>query len=100
MRKSHEAREKLLHLGIFRQVDVLIDTCQGTCQRVESPWLSQVTEQWWGWIEVAPEGFPEKSWEVVVCLTEGAGFLCLAKIQYFLNPELHRGSENDSEGES
>ncbi|XP_023380608.1 sorting and assembly machinery component 50 homolog [Pteropus vampyrus] len=31
MRKSHEAREKLLRLGIFRQVDVLIDTCQGTC---------------------------------------------------------------------
>ncbi|XP_032973328.1 sorting and assembly machinery component 50 homolog isoform X1 [Rhinolophus ferrumequinum] len=29
MRKSHEAREKLLRLGIFRQVDVLIDTCQG-----------------------------------------------------------------------
>ncbi|KAM4670319.1 sorting and assembly machinery component 50 homolog isoform 2-T2 [Amazona ochrocephala] len=29
MRKSHEAREKLLCLGIFRQVDVLIDTCQG-----------------------------------------------------------------------
>lgn len=31
MRKSHEAREKLLRLGIFRQVDVLIDTCQGRC---------------------------------------------------------------------
>ncbi|RMC02950.1 hypothetical protein DUI87_20143 [Hirundo rustica rustica] len=29
MRKSHEAREKLLRLGIFRQVDVLIDTCRG-----------------------------------------------------------------------
>ncbi|KAG6934982.1 SAMM50 sorting and assembly machinery component, partial [Chelydra serpentina] len=29
MRKSHEAREKLLRLGIFRQVEVLIDTCQG-----------------------------------------------------------------------
>ncbi|XP_036617594.1 sorting and assembly machinery component 50 homolog [Trichosurus vulpecula] len=29
MRKAHEAREKLLRLGIFRQVDVLIDTCQG-----------------------------------------------------------------------
>lgn len=29
MRKSHEARERLLRLGIFRQVDVLIDTCQG-----------------------------------------------------------------------
>ncbi|KAJ8791788.1 hypothetical protein J1605_020510 [Eschrichtius robustus] len=29
MRRSHEAREKLLRLGIFRQVDVLIDTCQG-----------------------------------------------------------------------
>lgn len=29
MRKSHEAREKLLRLGIFRQVDVLIDTCHG-----------------------------------------------------------------------
>nr|KAF6277550.1 hypothetical protein mPipKuh1_015358 [Pipistrellus kuhlii] len=29
MRKSHEAREKLLRLGIFKQVDVLIDTCQG-----------------------------------------------------------------------
>lgn len=31
MRRSHEAREKLLRLGIFKQVDVLIDTCQGTC---------------------------------------------------------------------
>ncbi|XP_029455983.1 sorting and assembly machinery component 50 homolog isoform X4 [Rhinatrema bivittatum] len=29
MRKSHEAREKLLRLGIFRQVEVLIDTCEG-----------------------------------------------------------------------
>lgn len=29
MRKSHEAREKLLRLGIFRHVEVLIDTCQG-----------------------------------------------------------------------
>nr|XP_048681095.1 sorting and assembly machinery component 50 homolog isoform X2 [Caretta caretta] len=29
MRKSHEAREQLLRLGIFRQVEVLIDTCQG-----------------------------------------------------------------------
>lgn len=29
MRRSHEAREKLLRLGIFRQVDVLIDTCHG-----------------------------------------------------------------------
>ncbi|TRZ17857.1 hypothetical protein HGM15179_009265 [Zosterops borbonicus] len=29
MKKSHEAREKLLRLGIFRQVDVLIDTCHG-----------------------------------------------------------------------
>ncbi|KAM6384136.1 sorting and assembly machinery component 50 homolog isoform 3-T3 [Alca torda] len=29
MRKSHEARERLLRLGIFRQVEVLIDTCQG-----------------------------------------------------------------------
>ncbi|MBZ3891808.1 Sorting and assembly machinery component 50-like protein [Sciurus carolinensis] len=29
MRKSHEASEKLLHLGIFRQVDILIHTCQG-----------------------------------------------------------------------
>lgn len=31
MRRSHEAREKLLRLGIFRQVDVLIDTCHGRC---------------------------------------------------------------------
>ncbi|XP_035280364.1 sorting and assembly machinery component 50 homolog A isoform X1 [Anguilla anguilla] len=29
MKKSHEARAKLLRLGIFRQVEVLIDTCQG-----------------------------------------------------------------------
>lgn len=29
MRRAHEAREKLLRLGIFRQVDVLIDTCHG-----------------------------------------------------------------------
>lgn len=29
MWKSHEASEKLLRLGIFRQVDVLMDTCQG-----------------------------------------------------------------------
>lgn len=36
MRKSHEAREKLLRLGIFRQVDVLIDTCQGTRRGVVS----------------------------------------------------------------
>ncbi|KAG9461340.1 hypothetical protein GDO78_017206, partial [Eleutherodactylus coqui] len=28
MRKSHEAREKLLRLGVFRQVEVLVDTCQ------------------------------------------------------------------------
>ncbi|KAM4035653.1 sorting and assembly machinery component 50 homolog [Anomaloglossus baeobatrachus] len=28
MRKSHEAREKLLRMGIFRQVEVLVDTCQ------------------------------------------------------------------------
>ncbi|OWK03942.1 SAMM50 [Cervus elaphus hippelaphus] len=34
MRKSHEAREKLLRLGIFRQVDVLIDTCQGRAEKV------------------------------------------------------------------
>lgn len=31
MRRSHETREKLLRLGIFRQVDVLIDTCHGRC---------------------------------------------------------------------
>ncbi|KAJ8245532.1 hypothetical protein GJAV_G00271740 [Gymnothorax javanicus] len=29
MKKSHEAREKLLRLGIFRQVEVVIDTSQG-----------------------------------------------------------------------
>ncbi|XP_075458893.1 sorting and assembly machinery component 50 homolog isoform X1 [Ascaphus truei] len=29
MRKSHEARERLLRLGIFRQVEVLIDTSEG-----------------------------------------------------------------------
>uniref|UniRef100_A0A1B8Y363 Bacterial surface antigen (D15) domain-containing protein n=1 Tax=Xenopus tropicalis TaxID=8364 RepID=A0A1B8Y363_XENTR len=29
MRKSHEAREKLLRLGVFRNVEVLIDTCEG-----------------------------------------------------------------------
>ncbi|CAJ0964025.1 unnamed protein product [Ranitomeya imitator] len=27
MRKSHEAREKLLRMGIFREVEVLVDTC-------------------------------------------------------------------------
>lgn len=30
MRKSHEARQKLLRLGIFRKVEVVIDTSQGT----------------------------------------------------------------------
>uniref|UniRef100_A0A8K9XYJ3 POTRA domain-containing protein n=1 Tax=Oncorhynchus mykiss TaxID=8022 RepID=A0A8K9XYJ3_ONCMY len=30
MRRAHEARQKLLRLGIFRQVDVVIDTSQGT----------------------------------------------------------------------
>ncbi|XP_048863422.1 sorting and assembly machinery component 50 homolog B [Brienomyrus brachyistius] len=29
MKKSHEAREKLLHLGIFRKVEVVIDTSEG-----------------------------------------------------------------------
>ncbi|XP_048405332.1 sorting and assembly machinery component 50 homolog isoform X3 [Stegostoma tigrinum] len=29
MKKSHEARERLLRLGIFRNVEVLIDTAQG-----------------------------------------------------------------------
>ncbi|KAG9329031.1 hypothetical protein JZ751_008362 [Albula glossodonta] len=29
MKKSHEARQKLLRLGIFRQVEVVIDTAQG-----------------------------------------------------------------------
>uniref|UniRef100_W5ND31 Sorting and assembly machinery component 50 homolog, like n=1 Tax=Lepisosteus oculatus TaxID=7918 RepID=W5ND31_LEPOC len=29
MKKSHEAREKLLRLGIFRQVEVVIDTSEG-----------------------------------------------------------------------
>ncbi|KAM8974549.1 sorting and assembly machinery component 50 homolog isoform 1-T1 [Pelodytes ibericus] len=29
MRKSHEARENLLRMGVFRQVEVLIDTTQG-----------------------------------------------------------------------
>ncbi|MBZ3887751.1 Sorting and assembly machinery component 50-like protein [Sciurus carolinensis] len=29
MRKSHEASEKLLYLGIFGQVNILIHTCQG-----------------------------------------------------------------------
>lgn len=33
MRKSHEARQKLLRLGIFRRVEVVIDTSRGT----ESP---------------------------------------------------------------
>uniref|UniRef100_A0A8C8IRS8 Uncharacterized protein n=1 Tax=Oncorhynchus tshawytscha TaxID=74940 RepID=A0A8C8IRS8_ONCTS len=28
MRRAHEARQKLLRLGIFRQVDVVIDTSQ------------------------------------------------------------------------
>lgn len=30
MRKSHEARQKLLRLGIFRKVEVVIDTSRGT----------------------------------------------------------------------
>lgn len=30
MRKSHEARQKLLRLGIFRRVEVVIDTSRGT----------------------------------------------------------------------
>ncbi|MED6266077.1 Sorting and assembly machinery component 50 A, partial [Characodon lateralis] len=29
MRRSHEARQKLLRLGIFRKVEVVIDTSQG-----------------------------------------------------------------------
>nr|XP_023668455.1 sorting and assembly machinery component 50 homolog [Paramormyrops kingsleyae] len=29
MKKSHDAREKLLHLGIFRKVEVVIDTSEG-----------------------------------------------------------------------
>lgn len=29
MRKSHEARQKLLRLGIFRKVEVVIDTSRG-----------------------------------------------------------------------
>lgn len=29
MRKSHEARQNLLRLGIFRKVEVVIDTSQG-----------------------------------------------------------------------
>lgn len=29
MKKSHEARQKLLRLGIFRKVEVVIDTAQG-----------------------------------------------------------------------
>lgn len=48
MRRAHEAREKLLRLGIFRQVDVLIDTCHGRyhgrvsgCHHI----ASRVTEQ-------------------------------------------------------
>lgn len=30
MRKSHEARQKLLHLGIFKDVEVVIDISEGT----------------------------------------------------------------------
>jgi len=30
MKKSHEARQKLLRLGIFRHVEVVIDTAEGT----------------------------------------------------------------------
>lgn len=33
MKKSHEARQKLLRLGIFRKVEVVIDTSQGTVNR-------------------------------------------------------------------
>ncbi|XP_059392797.1 sorting and assembly machinery component 50 homolog A [Carassius carassius] len=29
MKKSHEARQRLLRLGIFRHVEVVIDTCEG-----------------------------------------------------------------------
>jgi hypothetical protein len=35
MRRAHEARQKLLRLGIFRQVDVVIDTSQGTVVKKE-----------------------------------------------------------------
>lgn len=42
MRKSHEAREKLLRLGIFRQVDVLIDTCQGVCSLINPHLFSHI----------------------------------------------------------
>lgn len=30
MKRSHEARQKLLRLGIFRKVEVVIDTSRGT----------------------------------------------------------------------
>lgn len=30
MRKSHEARQKLLRLGIFKDVEVVIDISEGT----------------------------------------------------------------------
>uniref|UniRef100_A0A667XQC9 SAMM50 sorting and assembly machinery component n=1 Tax=Myripristis murdjan TaxID=586833 RepID=A0A667XQC9_9TELE len=36
MKKSHEARQKLLRLGIFRKVEVVIDTSQGTVNHVIS----------------------------------------------------------------
>lgn len=29
MKRSHEARQRLLRLGIFRKVEVVIDTSQG-----------------------------------------------------------------------
>uniref|UniRef100_A0AAQ4REI2 POTRA domain-containing protein n=1 Tax=Gasterosteus aculeatus aculeatus TaxID=481459 RepID=A0AAQ4REI2_GASAC len=39
MRKSHEARQKLLRLGIFRKVEVVIDTSRGAVYR----WLPGCT---------------------------------------------------------
>lgn len=34
MKKSHEARQKLLRLGIFRHVEVVIDTAEGDANQI------------------------------------------------------------------
>ncbi len=36
MNKSHEARQRLLRMGIFRHVEVVIDTAEGTTNKQTS----------------------------------------------------------------
>lgn len=36
MRKSHDARQRLLRLGIFKEVEVVIDISEGTTSMLDS----------------------------------------------------------------